>query len=323
MDNVIIKNILTEMADYLNVSQMRKLQDVILKEFSKGEEAEKKEISNDEFLKMFIAAKEIEGISQRTSAYYRITVADFFKEVKIPVRKNLTDDIRMYLSNHQKKNNCGKVTIDNIRRNLSSFFSWLAEEDYILKSPMNRIHKVKTAKVVKKIISDEDIEKLRYGCDCLRDTAIINLLYSSGIRVGELVNLNIEDVDLENRECVVFGKGDKERVAYFDAKTKIDLQRYLDSRTDDNPALFVTLDRPYDRLRISGVEIRVRMLGRKLNLNVHPHKFRRTMATRAIGKGMPVEQVQKILGHSQLDTTMHYAMVSQKNVKMSHDKFLT
>lgn len=323
MDSIIIKNILTEMADYLDVSQMRKLQDVLLKEFSRNEELEKREITNDEYLMMFISAKEIEGVSQRTSEFYRSTVVNFLKEVEIPVRKILTDDIRAYLANYQKKNNCGKVTLDNIRRNLSSFFSWLAEEDYILKSPMNRIHKVKTAKVVKKIISDEDIERIRYNCDCLRDTAIINLLYSSGIRVGELVNLNIEDIDLENRECIVFGKGDKERVAYFDAKTKIDLQRYIESRNDDNPALFVTLDKPYDRLKISGVEIRVRNLGRELNLNIHPHKFRRTMATRAIGKGMPVEQVQKILGHSQLDTTMHYAMVNQKNVKMSHEKYLT
>lgn len=210
-----------------------------------------------------------------------------------------------------------------MRRNISSFFSWLEEEDYILKSPMRRIHKIKTKTVVKETISDEAIEKLRDHCTELRDLAIIDLLYSTGIRVGELVNLDISDLDLEQRECIVFGKGDKERKVYFDAKAKIHLQRYLDSRSDNNPALFVTLDAPFNRLKISGVEIRIRELGRSLGLNkIHPHKFRRTMATRAIDKGMPIEQVQKILGHSQIDTTMQYAIVNQTNVKNSHQKYI-
>jgi len=215
------------------------------------------------------------------------------------------------------------VTVDNIRRNISSFFSWLEEEDYILKSPMRRIHKIKTKTVVKETISDESIEIIRDHCTEIRDLAMIDLLYSTGIRVGELVNLNIANVDMEQRECVVYGKGDKERRVYFDAKTKIHLQNYLACRTDANPALFVTLDAPHDRLQISGVEIRLRQLGRKLGLTrIHPHKFRRTMATRAIDKGMPIEQVQKILGHSQIDTTMQYAIVNQNNVKVSHQKFI-
>ena len=213
--------------------------------------------------------------------------------------------------------------MDNLRRVLSSFFSWLEEEDYILKSPMRRIHKIKTRTVVKNIISDEAIERLRDGSENLRDLAMIDLLYSTGIRVGELVNLNIDDVDFEERECVVFGKGDKERKVYFDAKAKIHLSKYLESRHDENPALFVTLDSPYDRLKISGVEIRLRLLGRALSLErIHPHKFRRTMATRAIDKGMPIEQVQKILGHSQIDTTMQYAIVNQNNVKAAHHKYI-
>jgi integrase/recombinase XerD len=224
---------------------------------------------------------------------------------------------------YQKINNCGKVTVDNIRRNISSFFSWLEEEDYILKSPMRRIHKIKTIQPVKTTITDEAIEKLRDNCECLRDLAMIDLLYSTGIRVGELVKLNISDINFEERECVVFGKGDKERRVYFDAKAKLHLQSYIENRIDDNPALFVTLDSPYDRLKISGVEIRIRELGKKCNLErIHPHKFRRTMATRAIDKGMPIEQVQKILGHSQIDTTMQYAMVNQSNVKSSHRKFI-
>ena len=314
--------VLNEMSEYLTVEQMKKLQEVIVKTFAENE-APKTEISNDEFLKMFLDAKRIEGCSDRTIKYYRVTIEHLLKNVISPIRKITTEMMRAYLVDYQKINNCGKTTVDNIRRNISSFFSWLEEEDYILKSPMRRIHKIKTQKTVKNIISDEEIEKLRDNCKNIRDTAMIDLLYSTGIRVGELVKLNIEDIDFSERECVVFGKGDKERRVYFDAKSKIHLKNYIESRKDNNPALFVTLNAPYDRLKISGVEIRIRELGRMLNLEkVHPHKFRRTMATRAIDKGMPIEQVQKILGHSQIGTTMQYAIVNQNNVKTSHRRYI-
>lgn len=318
-----IVTVLNEMAEYLSISQMKKLQEVILRNFAENE-VKKKEISNDNFLKMFLDAKRIEGCSERTLNYYRTTVEHLISQIETGVRKISTEEIREYLSNYQKRNSCSNVTIDNIRRNISSFFSWLEEEDYILKSPMKRIHKIKTKTVVKNIISDEGIEKLRDNCKEKRDLAIIDLLYSTGIRVGELVNLNIEDIDLEGRECIVYGKGDKERRVYFDAKAKVHLKEYIDARTDNNEALFVTLDEPHNRLKISGVEIRLRKLGRMLDLDrIHPHKFRRSMATRAIDKGIPIEQVQKILGHSQIDTTMQYAMVNQSNVKTSHQKYMT
>lgn len=317
-----VVSIINEMAEYLNVSQMKKLQEVLLKTFSEHEAA-KAEISNSEYLQLFLDAKKIEGCSERTIQYYRTTMERLLDTVATPIRKVTTEEIRHYLVGYQKINNCSKVTVDNVRRNISSFFSWLEEEDYILKSPMKRIHKIKTKQQVKETISDEAIEQLRDNCKCIRDLAMIDLLYSTGIRVGELVNLNISDVDFEARECIVFGKGDKERKVYFDAKAKIHLQEYLNSRNDRNPALFVTLDAPYDRLKISGVEIRMRRLGRALNMDkIHPHKFRRTMATRAIDKGMPIEQVQKLLGHSQIDTTMQYAIVNQTNVKTSHQKFI-
>ncbi len=315
--------ILNEMSEYLSVAQMKKLQEVMLKAFSEKTET-KKTIPNEEYLTMFLDAKTIEGCSVRTIQYYRVTVERMLDKVTESIRKITTEDMRSYLSDYQKINNCSKVTVDNVRRNLSSFFSWLEEENYILKSPMRRIHKIKTNRQVKEVISDEDIERLRDKCTCKRDLAMIDLLYSTGIRVGELVNLNISDVDFDARECVVFGKGGKERKVYFDAKAKLHLQKYIASRTDSNPALFVTLDSPYDRLKISGVEIRMRELGRSLKLpKLHPHKFRRTMATRAIDKGMPIEQVQKILGHSQIDTTLQYAMVNQNNVKSSHQKFIS
>ena len=293
--------VLNEMAEYLSISQMKKLQEVIIRNFAENE-IEKKEISDEDFLRMFLEAKQIEGCSERTVKYYKTTIEHLFYKVKSGVRKITTEEMREYLSNYQKRNNCTNVTIDNVRRNISSFFSWLEEEDYILK----------------------EIEQLRDSCKEKRDLAIIDLLYSTGIRVGELVNLNIDDIDLEGRECIVYGKGDKERRVYFDAKAKVHLKEYIDERKDDNRALFVTLDSPYDRLKISGVEIRLRKLGKELNLErIHPHKFRRSMATRAIDKGMPIEQVQKILGHSQIDTTMQYAMVNQNNVKTSHQKFMS
>lgn len=315
--------IINEMAEVLNAAQLKRLQEVMLKHLVERE-PRKKKISNKEYLSKFLEAKKMEGCSERTIKYYKVTVEQLLGKIVRPIRRVTTEEMRKYLVDYQKINNCGKTTVDNIRRNISSFFSWLEEEDYILKSPMRRIHKIRAEKLVKNVITDEDIEKLRDGCTCLRDVAMIDLLYSTGIRVGELVRLNRSDINFSERECVVLGKGDKERKVYFDAKSKVHLINYLNTRKDDNPALFVSLDKPNDRLKISGVEIRLRQLGRKLNLDrVYPHKFRRSMATRAIDKGMPIEQVQKILGHSQIDTTMQYAIVNQNNVKAAHRKYIS
>ena len=278
---------------------------------------------NQELLKSFLAAKEIEGCSERTLAYYNSTIIKMLDSLNLRIESITTEDLRNYLADYKNNSNSSKSTIDNIRRVLSSFFSWLEDEDYILKNPVRRIHKIKTKKVVKEIISDENFEILRDNCNNIRDLAMIELLASTGIRVGELVNLNIDDVLFNERECIVLGKGDTERVVYFDAKTKIHLQKYLESRKDKNPALFVSFKKPYKRLGINGVERRIRELGQGANIKkVHPHKFRRTMATNPIDKGMPIEQVQRLLGHVQIDTTMQYAMVNQNNVKISHRKFI-
>ena len=321
MEEKLVK-ILNEMAEYLSIPQLRKLQEVLIKNLS-SKQAEGTEISNNDYLQLFLDAKRIEGCSERTLQYYRATAENMLLRITTPIRKINAEEIRAYLVEYQQTSNCSNATVDNIRRNISSFFSWLEEEDYILKSPMRRIHKIKTKTVVKEIITDENMEKMRDACENIRDLAILDVLYSTGIRVGELVKLNITDIDLEQRECVVFGKGDKERRVYFDAKAKVHLSEYLSGRMDNNPALFVTLDAPHDRLQISGVEIRLRSLGRKLSLDrIHPHKFRRTVATRAIDKGMPIEQVQKMLGHSQIDTTMQYVIVNQNNVKASHQKYI-
>lgn len=271
----------------------------------------------------FIAAKRIEGCSEKTLAYYQKTIKAMLFAVGKTPQQVTTDDLRVYLTTYQLERRSSKVTIDNIRRILSSFFSWLEDENFIVKSPVRRIHKVKTAKTVKDTYTDEALELMRDNCTTVRDLAMIDLLASSGMRVGELVALNRDDINFNERECVVFGKGNKERLVYFDARTKIHLQNYLESRTDNNPALFVSIRAPHRRLLIGGVEVRLRELGRRLKLpKVHPHKFRRTLATSAIDKGMPIEQVQQLLGHQKIDTTLHYAMVKQQNVKLAHRKFI-
>ena len=319
----LINDILHDMSEVLSAKDLYALQIVLQKKLN-TQNNQTYPYTNIEYMDMFISAKRIEGCSERTLSYYKATIEHMLSIIVTPLRQVNTDDLRAYLVEYQLRNNCSKTTVDNIRRNLSSFFSWLEAEDYIIKSPIRRIHKIRTGSKVKETLSEECIERLRDSCLHIRDLAMIDLLYSTGIRVGELVNLNIGDINFEERECIVYGKGNKQRKVYFDAKAKVHLKRYLEQRNDYNDALFVTLDSPFERLKISGVEIRFRKLGRLalLDQRVHPHKFRRSMATRAIDKGMPIEQVQKLLGHQQIDTTMHYAMVNQSNVKISHRKFI-
>ena len=320
----LINDILHDMSEVLSAKELYALQIVLQKKLNTHNN-QTYPYTNIEYMDMFISAKRIEGCSERTLAYYKTTIEHMLSIIVTPLRQIQTDDLRAYLAEYQLRNNCSKTTVDNIRRNLSSFFSWLEAEDYIIKSPIRRIHKIRTGSKVKETLSEECIEKLRDSCLQIRDLAMIDLLYSTGIRVGELVNLNINDINFEERECIVYGKGNKQRKVYFDAKTKVHLKRYLEQRKDYSEALFVTLDSPFKRLKISGVEIRLRKLGRLASLDqrVHPHKFRRSMATRAIDKGMPIEQVQKLLGHSKIDTTLAYAMVNQSNVKHSHQKFIS
>lgn len=327
MKDKLITKIVADMEKQLTIKQLEGLEQVLKAVFSNVEVAEVRSVneqeSNTQLLDIFISAKRIEGCSEKSLTYYRMVIEKMFIRLDKAIRDLTTSDLRTYLADYQKERHSSKVTIDNMRRIFSSFFSWLEDEDYILKSPVRRIHKIKTDKTIKETFSDEGLELLRDACDEIRDLAMIDLLASTGMRVGELVGLNREDINFYERECVVFGKGNSERIVYFDARTKIHLINYLDSRTDNNPALFVSLSFPHDRLLIGGVETRLRLLGKKADLNkVHPHKFRRTLATRAIDKGMPIEQVQHLLGHVKIDTTMHYAMVNQANVKNSHRKYI-
>lgn len=327
MIEILINDIEQAMLNTLNNEQLCQLRKVLEYTFrnvrvAESEQSNAKE-SNSELVTSFISSKSVEGCSENTIAYYRSTINNALTKIDKKISHVTTDDLRNYLNNYQKESGASKVTVDNIRRILSSFFAWLEDENYIVKSPVRRIHKVKTGKTVKETYSDEALEEMRDHAGNSRDLAMIDLLASTGMRVGELVKLNRRDIDFQNRECVVTGKGDKQRKVYFDARTKIHLSRYLSERTDNNEALFVSLLAPSERLQISGVEIRLRNLGRQLSIpKVHPHKFRRTLATMAIDKGMPIEQVQHLLGHQSIDTTLQYAMVNQNNVKLSHRKYL-
>ena len=327
MNERLMAEILQAMLQHLDNSKLlllKQVMEVVLSQYTveSSNESTKGEDSKG-LIDKFISAKRIEGCSEKSLKYYRATIDSLVSSVGKGVTCILTEDLRSYLTDYQSQHQSSRVTIDNIRRILSSFYSWLEDEDYIIKSPVRRIHKVKTAKNVKETFSDEELEKMRDGCDELRDLAMIDLLSSTGMRVGEMVLLNKEDINFSERECVVLGKGAKERIVYFDARSKLHLQQYLNSRTDENPALFVSLRAPYERITIGGVECRFREIGNRLDIHkVHPHKFRRTLATVAIDKGMPIEQLQQLLGHQRIDTTLHYAMVKQSNVKAAHRKYI-
>ena len=327
MKQQIITDVIQKMLPHLDNVQLKQLQKVLEATLLDCEITEQGNVEktneNIKYVEMFIASKRIEGCSEKTLKYYRATIDVMLTSIDKNVCHIQTEDLRSYLTEYQIKKRSSRVTIDNIRRILSSFFSWLEDEDYILKSPVRRIHKVKTATNIKETYTDEELEKMRDHCTNSRDLAIIDMLASTGMRIGEMVLLNKADINFNERECVVFGKGDKARVVYFDARTKIHLQNYLNSRTDDNPALFVSLKAPHERLKIGGIETRLREFGKQLGLNkVHPHKFRRTLATMAIDKGMPIEQLQQLLGHRKIDTTLQYAMVKQSNVKFAHRKYI-
>ena len=323
----LIADVMQRMLPYLDNAQMKQLEQAmenVLQNYEiTGINSGFAEEDNQTLLDAFLSSKRIEGCSEKTLKYYRTTLETMLASLEKNVRRVFTEDLRTYLTEYQNRNQCSKVSIDNIRRILSSFFAWLEDEDYIVKSPVRRIHKVKTATCIKETYTDEDLERMRDNCENLRDLAIIDMLASTGMRIGEMVLLNRRDINFNERECVVFGKGDKERVVYFDARTKLHLQEYLEGRQDKNPALFVSLKAPYERVKIGGIETRLREIGKKLNIiKVHPHKFRRTLATMAIDKGMPIEQLQRLLGHQRIDTTLQYAMIKQSNVKIAHKKYI-
>ncbi|MBQ9221495.1 site-specific tyrosine recombinase/integron integrase [Succinivibrio sp.] len=326
METMIINVLIKDILPIVNNEQARRIKTLLEVRLSRYKiipvDSYQSDNDNNNLLKKFLDAKSIEGCSNKTVLYYRNTIQQVINTLKKSVTEISTDDLRDYLTTYQNENHPSQTTVDNIRRILSSFYAWLEDEEYILKSPVRRIHKVKTQQKVKETYSDENLELMRDNCKEPRDLAMIDLLASTGMRVGEMVLLNRGDINFNDRECIVLGKGNKERIVYFNARCKIHLKNYIDSRSDTDEALFVSL-KTHKRISIGGVESRLRKLGKELGINrVHPHKFRRTLATQAIDKGMPIEQVQQLLGHKRIDTTLQYALVKQSNVKIAHKKFI-
>jgi site-specific recombinase XerD len=275
--------------------------------------------------KMFFVAKKIEGLSEKSLKYYSIILRQFFGTISKPLATITTDDIRYYFATRQ---NVSLVTITNERRVLLSFFSWLTNEEYVPKNPVLKIKNIKQPKVLKKPFSQTEIEELRDACENLRDRAIVEVLLSTGMRCNELCNANIQDVDFSNGEITVTGKGNKQRVCYLNAPAKKRLKDYLESRNDKYTALFTALSDNGKRIKDNrimngGVLAITHNIGASANVkNTHPHRFRRTAATMALQRGMPVEQVRVMLGHEKIDTTMRYAITADETVKHAHSRYM-
>ena len=322
MENELIDTILQRMQSFLNYAQTLKLRE-ILNEVLVPIKDSKINYSNEELFKAFLNAKHLEGLTDRSLTYYKQELVYIFKDLKKSVLETTTRDLREFLSKYQIENNVNNVTLNNVRRVLNSFFTWLENENYIFKSPMRRIHNIKTDKIIKQPFDLRSINKMReYAKKVPRDLAIIDLLLSTGMRVGELVLLNKKDLDLNKKQCKVFGKGRKERICFFDERAKESLQNYLKTRTDKEEALFVNLNGEQKRrITIEAVGNHIRVIGRRCGIEkAHPHRFRRTLATMALDKGMPLEQVQKLLGHEEIGTTLIYANVKEANVKKTYRK---
>lgn len=286
----------------------------------------KADILNDnlKILKFYLRSKERNGCSEETIDNYRLHISTFLYTNIVALKDISAVDIYKYLDRYKLSHNISNNTLDNIRRVLNGFFNYLEEEDFILKSPCRKIHRIKGEEIIKAPFTEEAIELLRDICPTIRELALVDFLNSSGVRVGELIKLNRNDISLLTKEGIVFGKGGRERVIYFDAKAKVHLQKYLASRHDCNPALFVNSKAPYNRITKSGVEFIISELGRAAGVkNAYPHRFRRSLATRLLARGMPIEQVQKILGHKKIETTLIYAKVNSLDVKRNHERYCT
>lgn len=279
--------------------------------------------TTERILCRFLTTKKLAGCSEKTIRSYSFHLKKLIQGLRCPLLEIQTNDIRYYLATYKEIRKVSNVTLDNIRLCFSSFFTWLHDEGLILTNPMKRIMRIKSEKIIKNPFTEEELEKLRMNCRRERDLAIIEFLYSSGVRISEAVQLNRDQINFQSRDCIVFGKGAKERTVYLNSKACIHLKMYLDSRSDDNPALFVSMKKPHQRLTAEAIEDVLRKIGRNAGVDhTHPHRFRRTMATNALNRGMPIQEVKELLGHEKMDTTMIYCTVSKENVRLSHKKYI-
>ena len=275
-----------------------------------------------DYLQEFLDVKALEGCSKATIENYKFNLNKFLLGVGKDPTEIATQDIRKYLADYKRERGVSNTTLDNMRRVFQSFFTWMHREGYVLKDPCAAVNKIRADKIIKNPYSDEEMELMREAAKNLREKAIIEVLYSTGMRIGELEKLNKDDIDFVNGKAIVFGKGAKEREVYFNVKAQLALKKYLENRNDTNEALFVGLQSPYNRLKVSTYEKILRELGGRCGVHCHPHRFRRTCATILLNKGMPIQEVSKVLGHAKLETTLIYCEINQQSVAANHKKYM-
>lgn len=330
MKDEVITNVLQAMSVTLCQEQLLELKTVLQVQMYPYEIAKKStEVSVRDknyvyFLNMFLARKKSEGKTDNTINQYNLYLGMMLQWLNKEIKNITEDDLIYYLAIYKKTRGVSNGYLDHIRLVFSSFFGWMNAKGHIPKNPAKGMEPIKSVKKIKKPFTDEELEIMRRACEKERDLAIIEVLYSTGIRVSELTSLNRNDVDFLGKEIIVFGKGQKERATYLNATAYVHLKKYLSERTDSNAALFVSQKYPYDRLSVAGVEKVIKDIGNRMGIEkAHPHRFRRTMATNILKRGMPIEEVKELLGHTKLDTTMIYCTVSKANVKLSHQKLMS
>ena len=275
-------------------------------------------------IEQFIIAKRLEGKSETTLSGYELALRNLDAASVKRIEELGTDDLRSYLYNYRQERNITDRSLEQMRKIFSSFYRWLVEEKVILFNPVDRIKKIKYTAEPRTAIEPLDLEKIREACDNLRDKAIIEFLFSTGARVSEVSNAKISDINFHDKSVRILGKGEKYRTVYINARAELALQRYIESRDDDNPSLFVSLRRPHNTLQKSGIEAMVKRVAGRTDItdNIVPHKFRHTTATIAMQNGMTVQEVQKLLGHSNINTTMIYAETDDEELKIKAKKLI-
>lgn len=331
MNEKFITEVLQMTMPYLDQEQCKKLNENLHIALQKYEDLKERctelmdpDNSYMEYLDLFLNRKETEGKSKRTIEQYRLHLSRMLCYFNKSVDKIRENDLFVYLTKYKNIRKVSNTYLNNIRRVFSSFFGWLNNKGFISRNPAIGLEPIKTEKKIRKGFSDEELDKLKRACVQKRDLALIEFMYSTGVRASELVSLNRCDIGFYEKSVIVYGKGSKEREVYLTPIACSYLKEYLDDRKDDNEALFVSTRSPHERLTVAGVERILKKLGKIAGVeNVHPHRFRRTMATNVLKKGMPLEEVKELLGHSKLDTTMIYCTVNRENVKHTHQRLMS
>ena len=328
----ILEKIVNEMSPYLDQGQMEHLSNVLYVNFHGIEVQEQctelipSGVDGDTAkIKMFVASKKAVNRQDNTLRQYTREIYNMLNFVGKRAEDITGMNPRYYYGVMREQRGINMSTMQTRLHYLSSFWDFLITEELVHSNPVKKVGLLKLEKTIKKPFSAVELEALRVNCTELRDRTLVEFLYSTGVRVSELVSLNVGDIEMGEQELIVYGKGSKERKTYLTDSAKFYLRRYLRTRDQtelaDKP-LFVTLDKPHDRLTVAGVQHTLRQLGKRAKVeNTHPHRFRRTIATDLLNRGMPIEQVKEFLGHEKLDATMIYCSVREENVRSSHKKY--